>query len=200
MKGVRGTAGYEAVVDRFAAATRSVDFTQLHRHFLDHLPESPARILDVGAGIGRDAAELAAAGHDVVAVEPCDELRATGQELYASSSIVWVNDALPPLGSLGVDAVFDWVLASAVHHHLDRGEQTQCVARLAQLLAPAGALAMTLRNGPAGAGRNVFPVDVDRTCHEARARGLTLVVDVRDEPSQLPGKRGVTWAHVLFRK
>ena len=47
------------------------------------IPATPSRVLDVGAGTGRDAAALAALGHSVVAVEPTPELRAHGQRCTA---------------------------------------------------------------------------------------------------------------------
>ncbi len=45
----------------------------------------PAHVLDVGFGIGRDAAALADMGHTVVAVEPTHEVLAVAQNLYGSS-------------------------------------------------------------------------------------------------------------------
>ena len=39
------------------------------RSITGHLPERPARILDVGAGSGRDACWFAVQGHDVTAVD-----------------------------------------------------------------------------------------------------------------------------------
>ncbi|REN11303.1 class I SAM-dependent methyltransferase, partial [Mycobacterium tuberculosis] len=60
-------------------------------------PDVPARVLDIGAGSGRDAAALAALGHRVVAVEPTPELRAEGMRRHAALPIEWIDDHLPGL-------------------------------------------------------------------------------------------------------
>ena len=65
----------------------------------------------MGAGSGRDAAWLASLGHEVIAVEPSDQMRARAQELHAGApGITWINDRLPGLekGS----AIFDLSLVS----------------------------------------------------------------------------------------
>ncbi|HYJ51710.1 MAG TPA: methyltransferase domain-containing protein [Allosphingosinicella sp.] len=56
------------------------------------LPARPSRVLDIGAGTGRDAAWLADQGHHVVAVEPVEELREAGMALHPSERIAWVKD------------------------------------------------------------------------------------------------------------
>jgi len=61
------------------------------------LPSQPALVLDVGAGSGRDAAWLSSLGHQVIAVEPSEQMRIRGQRLHASDKIRWINDRLPGL-------------------------------------------------------------------------------------------------------
>jgi protein-L-isoaspartate O-methyltransferase len=46
------------------------------------LPTQPALVLDVGAGSGRDAAWLVSRRHQVIAVEPSDQMRIRGQRLH----------------------------------------------------------------------------------------------------------------------
>jgi S-adenosylmethionine-dependent methyltransferase len=48
----------------------------ISRQLDKHLPASPARILDVGAGQGTQSIRLARAGHQVLAVEPDPDMRA----------------------------------------------------------------------------------------------------------------------------
>ncbi|SCG08174.1 hypothetical protein GA0115255_123563 [Streptomyces sp. Ncost-T6T-2b] len=54
------TAGYAEAADALAVQYEQVTFEDVHRDVLHLLPSAPARILDVGAGTGRDAAALAA--------------------------------------------------------------------------------------------------------------------------------------------
>ena len=58
------------VASRFCELSESIDFREIHECIIHLLPTPGVMVLDVGAGSGRDAAALAAMGHNVVAVEP----------------------------------------------------------------------------------------------------------------------------------
>jgi len=204
-----GTAGYGATADDLAASYESLTFAEVHRDTLHLLPAPPARILDVGAGTGRDAAALAALGHAVTAVEPTAELRAHGQRLHAGAAIAWIDDALPDLPALQAmqargsgtrsmgDARFDFVLLSAVWMHLDAAERSRAMARLAGLLAPGGTATISLRHGPVPTGRRMFEVTAAETRALAARHGLATVHD--SERPALLGQRGVWWSVLAFR-
>ena len=106
-----GTEGYGETADVLAEQYESLAFADVHRDILHLIPTVPSRVLDVGAGTGRDAAALAALGHAVVAVEPTPELRAHGQRLHRKAAIVWIDDALPGLDKVrALDERFDLVM------------------------------------------------------------------------------------------
>ena len=198
---VSGTQGYSAVADRFIEAADAVDFFELHRSYIDLMPTKPGCVLDVGAGIGRDAAVLAAMGHNVTAVEPMAEFRAAGERLYASANIDWVEDSLPRLLELGdTRDQFDFVLASGVWHHLDNAERTQAMTRISKLMRTGAIFALSLRNGPAGGGTHVFPTDSQKTVELAASWGLKALVHLCDQPSLMKGKDNVRWAYLAFCK
>ena len=69
-----------------AARYETVAPQLLNRWLLDLLPKGKACILDVGAGSGRDAAWLAALGHDVVAIEPDAALRRENERHHPDGS------------------------------------------------------------------------------------------------------------------
>ena len=69
---VPGTEGYARHAEVLANDWRKISFEDHHRPVLHLIPDAPSRILDVGAGMGRDAAALASMGHAVLAVEPVD--------------------------------------------------------------------------------------------------------------------------------
>ena len=71
---VKPVAWYEANAAAVSAQYEEVSAQALHGWLLDLLPSLPAAVLDVGAGSGRDAAWLAAQGHNVVAVDPAADL------------------------------------------------------------------------------------------------------------------------------
>lgn len=119
MREVLGTSGYSEFVSRFCDLGESIDFRDLHACILHLLPETGAKVLDIGAGTGRDAAALAAMGHSVVAVEPMDEFLAAGRARHSSLEIRWVSDSLPALREFPTErGEFDFVLCHAVWQHL----------------------------------------------------------------------------------
>lgn len=82
--GPSGTEGYSDEVDALVQQYESISFTDVHAPIMHLVPHSPARVLDIGAGTGRDAAGFAALGHSVTAVEPTAELLIRAIELHAS--------------------------------------------------------------------------------------------------------------------
>src|SRR5207249_719350 len=124
MASTRGMAGYAAHAEQFFARVDSVEFADVHRPVLHLLPAEPCHILDIGAGSGRDAAAFAAAGHQVVAVEPTAELRERARATHASPRIAWLDDSLPLLSRLQPHgAAFDLIMLTAVWMHLDAKER-----------------------------------------------------------------------------
>ncbi|TMQ90121.1 class I SAM-dependent methyltransferase [Actinomadura soli] len=173
-----------------------LEFADVHRDVLHLFPGGASRILDVGAGSGRDAAALARAGHRVVAAEPTDELRALGERLHASPHIEWVADALPDLPALPSTSDFDLILLSAVWMHLDEHERRSAMKRLAVLLAPGGHIVLTLRHGPVPSGRRMFDVSAEETIADANAAGLRLVH--RGFRQDVLGRPELRWSSLGF--
>ena len=83
----RATDGYAENAAALAEQYERLTFEDVHRDMLALFPVEPGRVLDVGAGTGRDAAALSARGHRVTAVEPTRELREHGQRAHARAGI-----------------------------------------------------------------------------------------------------------------
>jgi SAM-dependent methyltransferase len=190
---VAGTAGYDEQAKTLAEQYESIEFETVHRDVLHLFPPPPSRVLDVGAGSGRDAAALAGRGHHVVAAEPSSELRLEGQRRHAAAAIDWIDDSLPDLARLRArGACFDLILLSAVWMHLDADERRVAMASLAALLAPGGVAILSLRHGPVPAGRRMFDVTADETVALAAAHGLTCRHSgTRRDPH---ARSGVNWS------
>lgn len=198
---VPGTEGYAAAGQRFVAATLALDFRELHQDFMPFFPQTPGYILDIGAGIGRDAATFAGMGHSVIAVEPLVSFRHTGMNMYPASGVEWIDDALPALRMLeGMEDRFDFILVSGVWHHICPEEQQAAVARTATLLKPGGILALSLRNGPAGVGGHVFPTNGRQTIATAGQYGLMPLLWQEHQPSMMPRKQAVHWTKLVLKK
>ena len=198
---IPGTQGYADSAGDLAARYESLAFEDKHAPILSLLPPPPAPVLDIGAGTGADAAWLAQRGHPVVAVEPTAGLRMHGMALHASTAIEWMDDSLPDLEKVvRRSRTFAFVLLSAVWMHLDERERRAAMPNLAALLAPDGVLALSLRHGPAPAGRRMFDVSAQETIALAQEQGLRAVLEV-ETPSLQQGNRAarVTWTRLAFR-
>lgn len=196
---VPGTEGYERWVEGFLEATLDIPFEKLHQVFLPLIPKNPSRILDAGAGTGRDAFELSQLGHEVVAVEPLDSFHELGKAHFGKG-FEWVNDALPSLDQLPRTAYFDFILVSGVWHHLSPEEQKTAMNRLARLMLPGSILAISLRQGPAGLGSCVYPIDVEGNQKNASENDLKLVFKKDNLPSLMKNKKEVTWTKMAWVK
>ncbi|MFD8421064.1 class I SAM-dependent methyltransferase [Streptomyces sp. NPDC059466] len=173
----------------------SVSFEDVHGGVLDLLPPAPAKVLDVGAGTGRDAAALARRGYEVVAAEPVDELRQVAQQLHPGEDVCWVADALPALSRL--EGTFDVVLLSAVWMHLPPSQREQAMERLAVLLAPMGLLVVSLRRGDPPTDRVMFDVPAEEVVQEGERAGLRAVRVVEEGTDRL-GRAAVWWQAVVL--
>jgi SAM-dependent methyltransferase len=175
----------------------SVTFEEVHGGVLDLLPPAPAKVLDVGAGTGRDAVALARRGYQVVAAEPVRELREVAQSLNSCEDVRWVEDSLPALSRL--QGPFGLVLLSAVWMHLAPAERGQTMGRMATLLAPAGLLVVSLRRGVPPTDRVMFDVPAEEVVRDGERAGLRLVRLVEEGADRL-GRVDVWWQTVVLRK
>jgi SAM-dependent methyltransferase len=194
-----GTTGYEQVAS--ALLSTRLRFEEVHRHVLRLIPAHPARILDVGAGPGHDAATLAIRGHALTAVEPTPELRERARALYRDLPIEWIDDSLPALEHLTAarPLPFDFILVEGVWAHLTEAERAEAYPVLTRLLADDGVLAISLRHGPAAPGRITHPVTATETIALAEAAGLTTLVNVKAGSIQAANiASGVTWTRMAF--
>ena len=164
------------------------------------LPTQPSRIVDVGAGTGRDAAWFAEQGHSVLAVEPTDALRAAGVELHPSARITWLSDTLPDLErTLARGEAFDCVVVCAVWQHLSAGERARAMPKLARLVARDGRIVMVLRHEPPDAqarGNDSQRKDAETLARDA---GLGLIFACEGKPVHPDSRaRGVTLTWLVF--
>jgi SAM-dependent methyltransferase len=197
---VSGTEGYASEVETLLRQYESVSFDDVHGRVRHLIPAVPGRILDVGAGTGRDAAALAAMGHRVTAVEPTAALRERAMSLHPSPLIDWVDDSLPDLVRLaGCEESFDVVMLTAVWMHLDEMQRRRAMGRVARLIRSGGVMIASLRHGPVPPGRRMFDVTAAETVDLARAESLSLDLAL-DGQDGLFGRPDVTWTRLAFSK
>ncbi|THD34469.1 MAG: class I SAM-dependent methyltransferase [Sphingomonas sp.] len=190
-------AWYDAHARELADGYEGLDAEKTHpRLFAMLRGVRGARILDVGAGTGRDAAALAALGHHVTAVDPSAKMLRLARALHPDLDIRWLIDAMPALGKVQGD--YDVVLLSAVWMHVPPADRRAAFSRLVDLLAPGGRIYMTLRLGPADVDRAMWTVDADEVRGLASARGV-VVTDLGVQPDLL-GRDDVKWQTLVVSR
>ncbi|WP_298444264.1 class I SAM-dependent methyltransferase [uncultured Ferrimonas sp.] len=192
---------YHQHADRLDAEYGRVSFESVHQDWQAHWPQAGMRVLDVGAGNGRDARFMAQRQCSVIAIEPSKNLRNKGKQHCAAltdGSVQWLDDRLPELTAaqaLGIQ--FDLILVSAVWMHLNASERQRAFRKLAKLLAANGKLVITLRHGDFTDGRSAHPVSVDQISQFAQDQALKIVVETPLGNDQL-GRSAVQWQTVVL--
>ena len=195
---VSGTEGYAEEAAALLKEYESLRFGQVHRQVSHLLPPAPARVLEIGAGTGRDAAGFAALGYRVTAVEPTAALRNGAQQLHPSPPIEWIDDALPELAALRGKS-FDIVMLTAVWMHLDADQRRAAMPVVAGLVAPGGKMFLTQRHGPVPPGRRMFDVSPAETVGLADAEELVCLLRLEHQPSTR-NRPGISWDRLAFAK
>ncbi|MBV8211949.1 MAG: class I SAM-dependent methyltransferase [Verrucomicrobia bacterium] len=162
----------ESVVERH----ESIRATDANAWLRKDLPKSPALVLDVGAGSGRDAAWLKSLGHKVIAVEPSTEMAAHARRLGRCRDIEWIDDRLPQLAKVfAKNSRFDFILANAMWMHLAPDERAPAIASLLGLLSSGGMLAIAFSEGTPQANRPFFECPGEEILDIALTEGAQLV-------------------------
>jgi len=202
VKRVSGTEGYADEAAELFRHYESISAAELHDCVSHLIPKSPGRIVDIGAGTGRDAAWFAEMGHRVVAVEPLDAMRIPAMALHPSPHIEWLDDSLPDLAVLcGRGERFDLVMLTAVWMHLDEAERIRAMPNVAALAKAGAAVAMTIRHGPVPPGRRMFAVSAEETIGLAATHALYPVLNQHRESTQAENRAaGITWTVLAFVK
>lgn len=186
---------YQRSASAFAPSYESVSFDEVHGALMRHLPAVPARVLDVGAGTGRDARALARLGHEVVAVEPAAAFRDLGRE--AQEGIEWLDDRLPHLQKLRVSGrTFDFILCSAVLMSLEADALAESFAAMAALLAVGGKLAISVRDPEPEEQPRLFHRHSDAAIRDVSASAGLSLIEARMLDDALG--RPIVWRSFVF--
>ncbi|SBT15793.1 Ubiquinone biosynthesis O-methyltransferase [Vibrio celticus] len=174
----------------------SVTFETVHKSWQAYWPLVGDKVLDVGAGCGRDALWMHKAGADVIAIEPSVSLREQGSK-YTGPSVTWIDDSLPSLSrteNLGMR--FDLILVSAVWMHLAPSHRERAFRKLSNLLAPNGKLVITLRHGEFQDSRQGYEVSVEEL--ERLSKNSALLVRHVDDSQDTLNRSEVWWQTVVM--
>ena len=185
----------------------SKSFEQVHQPWLEYLTpilnKPDARILDLGAGAGRDSKYMVQQGASnnisVTAIEPASMLAELGKQHTQGLNVHWLQDSLPDLITVTQQEVsFDLILLSAVWMHIPDSQRSRSLRKLANLLKPGGKLVISLRHGPSGDQRNMFDVCSDQLLQMSKEFGLSPLL-VTEKNADIIGRESVTWQTVVLQ-
>ena len=197
----------------------STSFDKVHQSWHQLLPaiinNPDARILDIGAGSGRDAkyiAQSAANYHgdknntQVIAVEPANLLAELGAGQTTGLKVKWLTDSLPALSTITKQEVsFDLILLSAVWMHIPVSDRAPSMRKLANLLKPGGKLVISLRYSSCSEQaeqerkeRKMHAVCADELKRLATDVGLFTTLETPKEDDKL-GRAHVSWQTLVLQ-
>lgn len=190
---------YDKDAETYCKQYESLKFEDVHKDILTMLPEKGAKILDVGAGSGRDASWLAKKGYEVTAVEPSLAMIREGKKIHKGEKIKWLCDRMPDLEQvLGDNKKFDFILLSAVWMHVKPEERSKAFKNLNLLLAPNGQMSIVLRFGTPR--EDMYPVSAEELQKLAKQNKLEVTfVKEKDEQDVLK-RSDVHWGRICFKK
>jgi len=193
--------GYEEAAVELIPRFEEISSVELLAPVRDHFPQIPSRVLDIGAGTGRDAAWFASFSHTVVAVEPVDALRNAGIAKHRSPRISWVKDTLPDLSqTISLGKQFDVIVLCAVWQHLDDADRQKAFLALSKLISDIGKIVMSIRHGAGAPTRPVYPANVLNTLKYAEECGFSKVGEVFTQSTQYQNRQAdVTWTWLVLQ-
>jgi SAM-dependent methyltransferase len=150
-----------------------------YRVILGYLRGSrPLRILNGGCGSGELSLLLAAAGHQVVGIDPASEYIDVARRNAAAAGIAGCTFDVSTIEEFAAGETFDCVVATDVLEHIE--DDRRAIRRLTQLVAPGGRVILTVP-----AGQWLFGFHDEALGHFRRYSKSTLrrlaepVVDIR---------------------
>lgn len=206
------TSFYNKNSQHLAEVYLSKTFEQVHESWLEYLTPvlntSDSRILDLGAGAGRDSHYMAKHGttHNVsiTAVEPAFMLAELGKQHTQGLNVTWLQDTLPDLTAVTkYEVSYDLILLSAVWMHIPDSQRQRSLRKLANLLKPGGKLVISLRHGPSGDDpareqRQMFAVCSQQLIEMGKMFGLSPLLET-EHNADVIGRAEVTWQTVVLQ-
>ena len=180
----------------YVAKTRDIEMGDIHERFVERLPKG-GRVLDVGAGAGRDSQVFMALGFNVVAVEPSPKL---ASHLRGIAGLEVVERKAEEIEET---EYYDGIWACASLLHLDDERLDLAMSRLWHSLKPGGIMYVSF-----GTGRRQYRASDGRYFHEmtdddlallAKQHGLTPLESWHSD-SKLEGSKTIDWNNLIVRK
>lgn len=194
---------YDGKAAELAAKYRDVDQVAWRKQFQEAFPAG-ARVVDVGAGSGRDVAALLEIGFDAYGIEPAEGMRREAQRNYPQLAGRLFSLGLPLPEDADTGGPFDGVVCSAMFMHVPEAERFDAAFSLKRLLREKGRLWISVpaerpgldTEGRDESGRLFAPVHPEDLQLLFERLGFQLLR--RWEEADRLGRPGFTWNTFLF--
>ena len=184
---------YDQHADTYAATTQGIDMSVPRARFLRHLP-TPARLLDVGCGSGRDALAFQGLGHAVVAID-------ASLGMVEQARLAGVQDVRHlAVEQMDFCQAFDGIWACASLLHLTDADWAHALAGVERALVPGGVVFLSLKHVTSGRdahGRWFQGATPQGLLDHLRAAHLDPIEQVETPDSSRPG---LSWIETIARK
>jgi 2-polyprenyl-3-methyl-5-hydroxy-6-metoxy-1,4-benzoquinol methylase len=185
----------------FSKYSKSKEGTSKYFHIAFPLKSS---ILEIGTGSGKDLHLLHQYGHNVIGIEPSEELIKLSLRKYPSLTGKIFNDNLPDLG--GIKGTFDAILCSAVLMHIPQMQLFDSAVAIKNHLNVGGRILLSIPHFYPGINKNSLRDNNGRLFNGITANqlillferlGFRLIERWEDKPSDYGSD--VVWNSILMK-
>jgi 2-polyprenyl-3-methyl-5-hydroxy-6-metoxy-1,4-benzoquinol methylase len=127
----------DEIFERYESPTNGIS-----QFFSISFPDA-CKVLDIGAGSGRDMKKLSDQGYDITGIEPSQKLRDLAIRKYTELSGKLLDGQLPDLDD-SFNNQFDGILCSAVLMHIPKEQLFDTAFSLKRVLKPRGNLLLSI--------------------------------------------------------
>lgn len=194
---------YETNAAGITADYEAVDLSVTLERIVRRLPAA-ARVLELGAGSGRDAALLLRRGFEVTALDGSQAMAERAASLHPElAGRIRVHRLPAPLPF--ADAAFDAVLSLATLMHLPAAAIADVLTECRRVLCPGGTLAVSVPTERPGLdeagrddrGRHFTVMDADAWAAAIRDTGFEAVEEWSS--ADAAGRGGIRWWTAMWR-
>lgn len=188
---------YNSQAEELCTLYEKLQFEDLYADLIPILPID-CKVLDIGAGSGRDAAWFYRHGYEVTAIEPSSKMIEIAK-YYHKEKIEWKCDSLPFLKSLtGEENKYKIIILSGVWMHIPHHDRESSIKRLSMLNTDDGLIIISLRHGPPDKKRTMFKVSYPAIRQIAQTYGYSVIKHSKSL-DQLK-REDIKWEVVVLRK
>jgi SAM-dependent methyltransferase len=196
---------YNTNAPDLAKRYESADLSSLHARLSELMP-AQGKILEIGCGTGRDAAQLLKSGFDIECVDGSNDMIAAAKKLHPELN-GRINQLIIPEGLAGIPSEkYAAIYALAVLMHLYRNSATAALEHIQRILLPKGVLFFSVplkrpdmeRSGYDAEGRYFLLQNREQWISMIEKNGFIKVSS--EIMADSLGRTAVTWLNVYSEK